>query len=51
MAVSAVLKIGAKVAAKSANILKGVTKSTMKNAKIKKEISCRRKKIYEKKKT
>jgi len=36
MAVSAVLKIGAKVAAKSANILKGVTKSTMKNAKIKK---------------
>tara|TARA_R100000329_G_scaffold124830_1_gene103356 strand:- start:656 stop:1804 length:1149 start_codon:yes stop_codon:yes gene_type:complete len=36
MAVSAVLKIGAKVAAKSANILKGVTKSTVKNAKIKK---------------
>lgn len=36
MAVSAVLKIGAKVAAKSASILKGVTKSTVKNAKIKK---------------
>ncbi len=38
MAVSAVLKIGAKIAGKSANILKGVTKSTLKNAKIKKRM-------------
>jgi len=36
MAVSAVLKIGTKIAAKSASILKGVTKTTMKNAKLKK---------------
>ena len=38
MAVSAVLKIGAKIAGKSANILKGVTKSTLKNAKVKKRM-------------
>ena len=50
MAVSAVLKIGAKIAGKSANILKGVTKSTIKNAKIKKRMRVAEKRYMRRKK-